>query len=560
MIIRENKNTEAVLTRVRIVSGLILFVYVLMHYFNHAMGLVSLGAMESVNSALKIFWRFPPMSIILYGALVAHFGSALLRVYQRRTLKMRRHEWAQLVLGLLIPLLLVVHVMGTRYASERYGINDSYAYVLIATFVFSPFSGLLNAAGLLAAWGHGIIGIHMWIRVKSWYRPIHHELGLIFAALIPTFSLAGFLSAGRGMFPLVKDGEFMGNYYDKLNLVSDEIWVWIERDTNFIRYLIIAIIVGIFVLRFIRIQLGKKDDEITIDYIDGPTVQNPIGSSLLDISNINGVPHASICGGRGRCSTCRVRIVQPTDAIEPASDSEQKVLERVNAPKDVRLACQLHPRCDMKIARLLPFDATMANSANLEPWSTGSEKIITVMFADLRDFTRTSESRLPFDVVYLINQFSQTMGKEVESHGGRIDKFLGDGFMALFGIEGSPETGAKNAIRAADAMTQALGKLNKELADDLSEPLRMGIGVHTGQVILGEMGFGSARGLTAIGDTVNTASRLEAATKTQNCVLCVSASTMSLATQNPPNHYKQEILVRGKKNKMSVYTLNEFKL
>ena len=510
---KKARSFQVATTRVRTVSGFILFFYVLLHFFNHSMGLISLEAMESVKTGIKGFWRFPPMSIVLYGALAAHFSSALSRIYQRRSLKMSVKEGVQLTLGLMIPLLLVTHVMSTRYASDRYGINDGYANVLIATFVYSPVSGWLNTAGLLAAWLHGCLGLHMWMRVKKWHHPVHLNIGLVFTVLIPSFAVAGYYIEGRNMFARVTDGEFMGKYYEQLNLSSDEVWTWVGQDADFVRTLIIIAIVLVFVARLVRLWIDKRNQQVTIDFVNGPTIQQPIGSSLLEMSLLSGVPHASICGGRGRCSTCRVRILPPGDNIEPASEAEQKVLDRVNAPNEVRLACQVFPRGNLRVVRILPSDTSLAASDSMEPWSTGTERVISVMFADLRDFTRISETRLPFDVVFLINQFSQEMGKEVERYGGRIDKFLGDGFMALFGLKTTAEEGAQNAINAAGAMIEALQNLNEKLAGDLSEPLRMGIGVHSGQVILGEMGYGDARGLTAIGDTVNTASRLEVATK-----------------------------------------------
>ncbi len=548
---------QAKLTQVRIVSGFILFFYVLLHFFNHSMGLISLEVMESINKGIKFFWRFPPMSIVLYGALAAHISSSLIRFYQRRSLSMPISEWAQLLLGLLIPFLLVGHVMGTRYAFERYGINDTYTYILLSTFVSSPFFGWLNAAGLIAAWVHGCIGLHMWMKVKSWYNNLHYEFFLVLSTLIPSLSLAGYYFAGRGIIPLAKDGEFMGNYYETLNLTDDAVWGWIARDTGALRYVLAALIGSVIIARLIRALLRKRDQNITIDYLDGPTIKQPVGASLLEMSKLGRVPHASVCGGRGRCSTCRVRILSSMKNIGVANDAETMVLRRIQAPEDVRLACQLYPLNDLRIIRLLPSDASVEKAVNIETFATGSEKVATIMFADLRDFTRTAESRLPFDVVYLINQFSKVMGTEVESHNGRIDKFLGDGFMALFGIEGSPKEGARNAIEAAGAMIIALEKLNTKLADDLESPLRIGIGVHSGPVILGEMGFGSSRGLTAIGDTVNTASRLEAATKALSCVICLSQNTMELAGFSAPAATRKLINVRGKKNKLRVHAFQD---
>ena len=553
-------NWDDTISRIRIVSGLILFVYLSVHLTNHVLGLISHETMVGMARWVKSFWRLWPASILLYGALAAHVLLSLWRVYTRRSLKMQAREWMQLAFGIAIPLFLITHVMGTKYASAIYGINDTYAYVLLSTFVFSPINGYLNAAGLIVAWLHGCVGIHMWLQTKPWYRAKIRSPLLVVAALLPTLSLAGYLSAGRRIAPKAQDGEFMEAYYQQLNLSSDAVWDLLARDTEWVRWGFVALLLFIIFGRMVRTFVLSKSNRMTINYVDGPVVKQSIGATLLEVSQLSGVPHASVCGGRGRCSTCRVRILSATPAIPPPTDAERRVLSRVRAEDDVRLACQLYPKGKLQIVRLLPSDATMSNASRLEPWSSGREKTVTVMFVDIREFTKTAESRLPFDVVYLINQFSQSMGKAVENHGGRIDKFLGDGFMALFGVNDSPRVGATNALQAAHEMIDELKALNDRLAGDLSEPMRIGIGVHTGSVILGDMGYGTARGLTAIGDTVNTASRLEAATKEQKCVLCVSVDTVEIASKAGPQDQRKKITVRGKKQKFDIYALNDTEL
>lgn len=545
------------LARVRIVSGMILFAYLVSHLVNHTFGLISLEAMEEAGRGFKSFWRSWPASIILYGALTGHVMCSLWRVVRRRSLKMPAREWVQLVFGLAIPPLMIGHVMGTRYGASFYGINDSYTYVVLAIFVQNPTVGLMINIGLVAAWLHGCIGMHMWMKIKPWYSLRIQFVALIFATLLPTLALAGYLAAGRFITPLASTGEFLESYYENLNLPDDaQLAAW-ARDVEWVEWIFWGVLGGLLIARIIQYFARKKNRMVTINYMDGPTVQQSIGSTLLDMSKLGGVPHASVCGGRGRCSTCRVQIISSASPIDPPTDAERKVLDRVRAADDVRLACQLRPTADLQVIRLLPSDISMAQAASVEPWSTGSEKVIAVMFADLRDFTRTAEARLPFDVVYLINQFSQSMGQVVESHGGRIDKFLGDGFMALFGVEGTPQAGARAAIAASGAMIAEMEALNQKLAADLDEPLRMGIGVHTGSVILGKMGYGTSRGLTAIGDTVNTASRLEAATKAEKCLLCVSVDTIELAEMTAPKSTRRSIAVRGKKHKLDICALHD---
>ncbi len=556
---RDGLTGTANLTRMRIVSGIILFVYVCVHLINHSLGLISDPLMRGMGGVVSSIIRPWPITYILYTALAVHMILSFWRVYERRSLKMPPREWLQLTLGIAIPIFLITHVMGTRYATAAYGIRDSYDYVLISLFVFAPPVAVTNALGLMASWIHGAIGMHMWMQTKTWYSARLRSWLLVAATLLPTLSLAGYLSAGRRVIPKAADGDFMESYYEKLNLPNDAFWADLGRDINWVEWSFLTLVGLVVVARLIRTLMSSRTKSVRIDYVDGPTLSQSIGPTLLEMSKLGGVPHANVCGGRGRCSTCRVRLLSSDPSVNLASEAELKVLQRVRATEDVRLACQLVPAGDLKVLRLLPSDTERASDSDHEPWSSGREKIVTVMFADLRDFTKTSESRLPFDVVYLINQFSKVMGQAVEDNDGRIDKFLGDGFMALFGVDEAPGKSAHNAMMAAGAMIEELNKLNENLAGDLTEPLRMGIGIHTGSVILGSMGYGHARGLTAIGDTVNTASRLEAATKEQKCILCVSSQTIEQAGLEAPEETKKHIVVRGKKAKLEIHSLMDIK-
>lgn len=542
--------------QIRIVSGLILFAYVLIHFLNHSLGLISLDVLESVGQFLQAFWRFPPVNIILYAALLAHFIAACTKLFQRRTLKMPPREWAQTVLGFSIPFLMAGHILRTRIASLEYGIDDTYTYVLMTTIVSSSYAGWIYATGVVAAWGHGVIGLYMWVRLKSWFNPVHRELGLAFAVLLPCFALGGFLTAGRHLVPLAADADFMNDYNASLNVPDERIWSELARDVDVVRWSLLTIVVLLILARLVRRAMNIRKGEILIDYTDGPTVKQGIGPTLLEMSKIANVPHANVCGGRGRCSTCRVRITYSKLDLSEPEETECSVLKRINAPEDVRLACQIRPQSDIGVVRLLPPDAKATSVHSMARWATGEEKVITVMFADLRDFTKTSENRLPFDVVYLINQFSKAMGEVVEKHGGWIDKFLGDGFMALFGFDDDAQQSSQQAIAAASEMMQVLDDLNARLTNNLDEPLRMGIGIHTGPVILGEMGYGSGRRLTAVGDTVNVANRLENAAKEQKCGLCLSHDTAEYARASIPKQFRRQITVRGKKDELAIYALN----
>jgi adenylate cyclase len=280
-----------------------------------------------------------------------------------------------------------------------------------------------------------------------------------------------------------------------------------------------------------------------------------IGATILDASRIAGIPHASVCGARGRCSTCRVRVSAGAENMPPATDAERKVLDRVGAAPNVRLACQTRPFGPVAIVPLLPATASPRDAQARPGYLQGHEEEIAILFADLRAFTRMAEHKLPYDVVFLLNRYFRAMGLAVETTGGRLDKFIGDGVMALFGIGTNPAEGCRQALAAARAMAENLQDINQALQLDLTEPLRIGIGIHAGAAIVGEMGHGHATSITAIGDAVNTASRLETLTKEYGCQLVVSETVAGHAGLDVTHNDRHEIEIRGRREPMAIYTI-----
>ena len=190
--------------------------------------------------------------------------------------------------------------------------------------------------------------------------------------------------------------------------------------------------------------------------------------------------------------------------------TKERFLERIGDPPHVRLACQIRPTADLAVTPLLPAHAGPAAAVTRpRPAGAGREQEIAVLFADLRGFTTLSEAKLPYDTVFVLNRYFEAMGHAIEGAGGQIDKFIGDGVMALFGVDGAVDDGCRQALDATTAMGQALDALNQSLAREIDQPLRLGIGLHAGPAVIGEMGYGETMNMTAIGDVVNTASRLE---------------------------------------------------
>ena len=194
----------------------------------------------------------------------------------------------------------------------------------------------------------------------------------------------------------------------------------------------------VLIARMIR-QVNDRRSRVRITYPNGREVPVPRGFSVLEASRFADIPHASVCGGRGRCSTCRVRISAGLSRLPPASAAEQRVLDRVGAPPSVRLACQLRPTGNIPVTPLLPANAQASDGYAQPSYLAGQERTIAVLFADLRTFTGIAEQKLPYDLVFLLNSYFEAVGEAITSAGGIVDKFIGDGVMALFGVEDGPK-------------------------------------------------------------------------------------------------------------------------
>jgi len=296
----------------------------------------------------------------------------------------------------------------------------------------------------------------------------------------------------------------------------------------------------------------RRYKSVAVTYPDGRKVTAPSGYSILEISRYGGIPHVSVCGGRGRCSTCRVRIGRGLKALPPPSAAELAVLKRVGAAANVRLACQLRPAAGVSVFPLLPAAAPFDALTPADDFA-GEEMEICVLFADLRRFTRLAEHKLPYDIVFLLNRYFEAMSASVEAAGGIANQFTGDGVMALFGVQSGAQSGCRDAINAAGGMIDALAKLSAEFSEELSEPLQMGIGIHAGPAVVGKMGRGSARFLTAIGDTVHVASRLQELTKDYRCPLIVSQSAAQRAQLDVARFPRHELAVRNRSNPIVIH-------
>jgi adenylate cyclase len=318
-------------------------------------------------------------------------------------------------------------------------------------------------------------------------------------------------------------------------------------------WIYVVLVALVFIARAARWLWERHHGLINIAYPGGRVVRVPVGCAVLDASRRASIPHAAICGGRGRCTTCRIRVLRGVDRLPPPHSSEQALLDRLQAGPSVRLACQLRPRIDTAVLPLLPPDVG-ASEMHRRDYSEASdiERFAAIMFVDIRRSTALVEKRLPYDVVFLLNHFFAAVAGAVVDTGGTPNQFVGDGMMAIFGMHTGPREACSQALVAAQLIHGRLADMNRTLADELPEPIAIGVGLHAGNVILGELGYGDRFLLTAIGDSVHVAARLQELTKDYGCQLVVSDIVAATAGVELTGFPAREVSVRGRGEPLAV--------
>lgn len=548
------------LRRVRLTTGLFLMVFVVCHLTNHAVGLFGHLALADGLRIFAAVWNNLPMQLVLLTVALLHMGLGLYAFFMRKSLRtLPLPEISQLLLGLLIPPLLVIHILGTAYAQTVYGLKADYIYILLVYFVFDPWLGIQQVLVLLIAWTHGSLGIWYWLRLKPGFARWRDRL-LALLIVFPLFALAGIVAAGREVIYLAGRSSWLNARIGEMNLPNES---EIEQIYALETKLLIAygsVLALILAGRGFRWLFRGRSSQVKISYPGGRSVTVPLGTSILEASQLNGIAHASVCGGRGRCSTCRVRVISGGRGLPLAKPEEKRVLRGVNAPPDVRLACQTRPLANVEVEPLLAPGVGPKEAARRPAPRPGEEREIAVLFADIRGFTSISEAMLPYDVVFLLNRYFRAIAVALEGAGGHVDKFIGDGVMALFGLDDEPDQACRQALEAAAAMGRAIDDINRALAHSLEKPLRIGIGIHVGTAVVGEMGYGAARALTAIGDTVNTASRLEQLTKEHGALLVVSEEAVERAGISKDPVKQATTPIRGRKEPLGILIVESLDL
>jgi adenylate cyclase len=262
-----------------------------------------------------------------------------------------------------------------------------------------------------------------------------------------------------------------------------------------------------------------------------------------------GLPFAHACGGRASCSTCRVVVVEGRSSCTDQTAKERAIAERLGFSPEFRLACQTKVSADLTVRRLV-LDDDDVDLADIRtgfirrhvrgatawafggvarhrtrPQAIGEEQHVAVLFADIRGFTGFAEALLPYDVIHVLERHLRLATKTVERHGGVVTSFMGDGLMALF-RPGPRRPPSERAVRAGLELVTESDARRPVLGDLYGRSFQLDVGVHSGPAIVGTVG-GGASSVTAIGDTVNLASRIEQANKEFGTRLLVSEATLA---------------------------------
>ncbi len=544
--------------QLRLTTGIVLFAFLISHFLNHALGNISLDAMEDALNTHHNFWQGQPVKTIFYLSALVHTALGIWMLYERRQFRYGATEATQLVLGLSIPALIIAHVADARLAYDLFG-NEKYYAQLFAFYTTSrSYMIPVQYLVLVVSWAHGCIGLYFWFRLRPWFKPIAPVL-LALAVLLPAAAALGLYQGAKTIRQLYQSPEWRAQNLSVKHIGTREDRAALDRITEGFLIGYAGLLALVMAARGVRSLRERHAGLIRFSYGEGKSVRVPRDLTVLEASLLHNVPHASVCGGRARCSTCRIRIVGDCSMLPEPSRREAFVLERVGAGDDpaVRLACQLRPQRDLSFFRIFPPQTSVSLMRAGIPARNGQERYLVSMFVDMRGSTKLAETRLPFDTVFIINRFLAAVSQAVIASGGEPNQFVGDGQLALFGLKADPATACRQAIIAAGRIAQNIAELNEFLRGDLKEPLRFGVGIHGGEVIIGDIGSPGHIVFTALGDPVNVTARLQDMTKAHNCEVILSDEVRLTAGLPDDCLPAVEVPIRGRNEAMVIRTVTD---
>ena len=537
-------------SQLRVGSGIVLAAYVAQHLINHGFGIVSIDAAEAYRKTVGAAFQTLPGLILLYGSLLFHITIALRSLFRRSSLRMPRWQALQLLLGLSIPPLLVGHAVANRGYALLGEVDPNYFYV-VTSISLKPVILVKLVILIAVLWLHLLIGLHFWLRIRAGYRR-YLAYSYALAVLVPALAYIGIYRMLREASSWLDDNNRLDQIY-AANLAMAQHDVDLLQDLEAQSWIfMIVLIMLVLMARQLRRWWEARRGSFRISHPERGEIVSLQGLSLLEALREARVPHASVCGGRARCTTCRVRVGAGLTGQPAPNDLEARALTRIKAGKDVRLACQLHPCSDLAITPLVMANQTMLTTLH-SGGVQGHEEYVVAMFVDMRGSTNLGERVLAYDVVFILNRFFTELSNALAATHGHYAQFAGDGLLALYGLEaGRKQQACSDALAGAADMFRRIEKLNLQLQQEFNESIQMGIGIHGGDAIVGTMGPPRTPLLTAVGDNINIAARLEAKTKEHDCDLIISIATLEAEGIEYDGGQVQEVEVRGRNNRVQV--------
>jgi len=357
------------LRNARLVSGLILLVFVVGHLVNLAIGIHSLAAMEAWRGTLIGHWQSTTGRVLLGGCALLHALLGLYSMASRRSLSMSKTDVVQLLLGVLTPPLLLNHILMTGVATELASdYEPSYSLLLAVYWSIAPGYAFQQLFAVVFVWVHAALGLYTWLVLKPvWRRIGGFVLPILF--IVPVAALLGFAEAGKEVLAkMAGDAEWRAPIEASVARLSE---VRLQLDAIWVRVTILygglaLLALGIVAVRYLRSRMAS----VSVTYDGGLVAHGRRGLSILELSRANEIPHADVCSGRGRCGTCRVHVESGEAHLSPRNDIEDLTLARVHAGGGDRLACQARVLgSSVSVTRLLPSFADAEAARHPQDWN-----------------------------------------------------------------------------------------------------------------------------------------------------------------------------------------------
>jgi adenylate cyclase len=310
-------------------------------------------------------------------------------------------------------------------------------------------------------------------------------------------------------------------------------------------------------------RVMRKKENYQVEFTGEGFVPVRQGETLLEAALNAHIPMFHECGGHGRCSTCRVLVVEGHHSLSPINEKEKMLQSQMRFPPNIRLACQTtvvgkHVKMSRIIRDESDIDLYVGADAGESTQQLGEEKELAMFFLDIRNFTAFVETQLPFDIIHIVRKLFTTFQESIEQNQGKIIETAGDGLYAVFGLESGVKKAVDRAVKAGFSILASLKELNDSyFSKYFNQKIEIGIGVHAGVAVGGNIRLGRENHMVVMGHAVNIASRLQNATKELNNNFIISADVFNLLSAPPAVYKTASLVLKGISKPLQVYLVGE---